>query len=58
MATETFRYPRRFNVMTAVSGVVFAVLAVVLLRWLDLGPVRYPELFAAIMLPLHRPWCS
>jgi len=44
--------------MTAVSGVVFAVLAVVLLRWLDLGPVRYPELFAAIMLPLHRPWCS
>ena len=29
MATETFRYPRRFKAMTAVSGVVFAVLVAV-----------------------------
>ena len=50
MATETFRYPRRFKTMTAVSGVVFAALAIMLLMWLDTGPVRHTELFAAIML--------
>ena len=45
--------------MTAVSGVVFAALAVILLKWLDLGPVRHPELFAAIMLTVFvsLAWC-
>ena len=59
MATETFRYPRRFKAMTAVSGVVFAALAIMLLKWLELGPVRHPELFAAIMLTLFGSlaWC-
>lgn len=59
MATETFRYPRRFKAMTAVSGVVFAALAAMLLKWLEVGPVRQPELFAAIMLTLgvSVTWC-
>ena len=59
MATETFRYPRRFKAMTAVSGVAFAALAIMLLKWLELGPVRHPELFAAIMLTLSGSlaWC-
>src|SRR5262249_39227305 len=59
MATETFRYPRRFKAMTAVSGVVFAAPALMLLKWLELGPVRHPELFAAIMLTLFGSltWC-
>jgi hypothetical protein len=59
MATETFRYPRRFKAMTAVSGVVFAALAFMLLKWLEVGPIRHPELFAAIMLTLFGflTWC-
>jgi len=59
MATETFRYPRRFKTMTAVSGVVFAALAIMLLMWLDIGPVRHTELFAAIMLTVGTSlaWC-
>jgi len=59
MATETFRCPRRFKTMTAVSGVVFAALAIMLLMWLDIGPVRHTELFAAIMLTVGTSlaWC-
>ncbi|HEY3097976.1 MAG TPA: hypothetical protein VGL14_03655 [Methylomirabilota bacterium] len=58
-ATETFRYPRRFKTMTAVSGVVFAALAVMLLMWLEIGPVRHTEPFAAIMLTVGTSlaWC-
>ena len=59
VATETFRYPRRFKAMTAVSGVVFAALGVMLLTWLEIGPVRHTELFVAIILTISvwLAWC-
>ena len=59
VATETFRYPRRFKAMTAVSGVVLAALAVMLLTWLETGPVRHTELFVAIILTISvcLAWC-
>ncbi len=58
-ATETFRYPPRFKTMTAVSGVVFSVLGILLFKWLEIGPVRHPHLIAAIMLTLSVwiVWC-
>jgi hypothetical protein len=40
MATETFRYLRRFKAMTAFSAVVFAALAAMLLKWLEIAPLR------------------
>jgi hypothetical protein len=59
MATEIFRYPRRFKAMTAFSAVVFAALAAMLLKWLEIAPLRQPELFTAIMLTLgvSLAWC-
>jgi hypothetical protein len=59
MATEIFRYPRRFKAMTAFSAVVFAALAAMLLKGLEIVPLRQPELFTAIMLTLgvSLAWC-
>ena len=58
-ATETFRYPRRFKAMTAFSAVVFAPLAALLLKWLEIVPLRQPELFVSIMptLGVSLTWC-
>ena len=49
---ETFRYPVRFKVMTLVSAVVFAVLAVLLIGWAELNGIRHLEVFALILVML------
>jgi hypothetical protein len=56
---ETFRYPRRFKLMTLVSGVVFSVMTVLLLGWAEYNGVRHLEIFALIllMLGLYIWWC-
>ena len=49
---ETFRYPRRFKLMTFVSAVVFSVMTVALLGWAEYNGVRHLEIFALILLVL------
>ena len=56
---ETFRYPRRFKLMTLVSAVVFSVMTVVLIGWAEYHGVRHLEIFALIllMLGMYIWWC-
>jgi hypothetical protein len=56
---ETFRYPRRFKIMTLVSAVVFTVMALLLIGWAELNGIRHLEVFALIlfMLGMYVWWC-
>jgi hypothetical protein len=56
---ETFRYPKRFKLMTAVSAVVFSAITLLLIWWADYNGIRHLEIFALIllMLGLYILWC-
>jgi hypothetical protein len=57
--TETFRYPKRFKVMTLVSAIVFTAMTVLLIGWADLNGIRHLEIFGLIlfMLGMYIWWC-
>lgn len=56
---ETFRYPKRFKLMTAVSAAVFSTITVALIWWANYNGIRHLEIFAPILLMLgtYLWWC-
>jgi hypothetical protein len=56
---ETFRYPRRFKLMTLVSGAVFSILIVFLIGLAETHGVRHLEIFTLMlaMLAAYIRWC-
>ena len=56
---ETFRYPKRFKLMTAVSAIVFTTIGIALVAWADYNGVRHWGMFGLVftMLALYVRSC-